>query len=841
MKQLLAGLYPEGLREGEFLEIRLLPSRKQLWFASVDQLSQEIGSAIRNQGADGVYFGVNPRRERRGDNDAVSRIVTLVADIDVPDGGAELFATYGLQPSALVYSGGGYHAYWFLRESLPESEDLHEVRREFLRLGPSDHVHDAARVMRVPGSLNTKYNPPKVCADVFVKEKRRYPASLFAKVARLSERIRRLLFLGENSPKTFKSPSELAWTILLAMVGSEFTYEEALLAFASSPANIHFRRDWPHLMQYEYKRAVAYIEKDGEKPGRRIVEEDNCYWYTTKNGRSELSTWVLTPTHLLVGTDEDYIQGRLQIKGSEHVWPSVRLPRGVFSSSRKLDEALKFAGCSWYGNDFQARQLRAYLMERIRDLGVPHIAVTDKLGRHGALWVTVENVLMADRIITFDEAGITYHNQRLDPLPMEYSLVGEDEYRDLMKRALSLVFELNVPEVTYTALGWLFASPYKPLLGPQGTHFPVLLITGAKGSGKTTLIQRVLLPLAGYTKAISWSCDATPFAHLILLGATTSVPVHLSEYRPTVSHHDSLTHKLRQLYDSGQDLRGRPDQSTVQYLLSSPVVMDGEFAFDDPALVDRAVVITLVPQNLTPERAEVLERVTRLPLDDLAGRYVQFTLRTDALAWYERARRRLQEIWRDQPQLSHRTVHNFSVVCVGLRSLVEFAKTWGVTLPKLDDLYLQMLATNPEVSGGVVTRLLAVDDMVTDVVAAVARIGIGVVTRESTGASICHTDPFIWRYDSDDAVLWLHLPTVLTWWAKERAHQRRFTLDRTAAMSQLLARQGEGGYYLGQERKHHTYAGTLNMLGISLPRAQALKLDIPDRLRIMGVSTKHAG
>jgi len=70
-------------------------------------------------------------------------------------------------PSALVDSGGGIHAYWLLRDPWAVETDEARQAAELVQrlwvqqvIGADASVHDLVRILRVPGTLNFKYDPP---------------------------------------------------------------------------------------------------------------------------------------------------------------------------------------------------------------------------------------------------------------------------------------------------------------------------------------------------------------------------------------------------------------------------------------------------------------------------------------------------------------------------------------------------------------------------------------------------------------------------------------------------------------------------------------------------------
>lgn len=145
-------------------------------------------------GAD-VYYGVcllDPAAVQpggRGTRSAVIAVTSLWADLDVGAGGpkrrfADIDAArrfldaVGLPPTDIVISGGGVHAYWQLDEPLWITDDKSRQRAEALTTGwlqrlqrqaapvVLDSVGDLPRVLRLPGTRNHKYDPPRRCEHI---------------------------------------------------------------------------------------------------------------------------------------------------------------------------------------------------------------------------------------------------------------------------------------------------------------------------------------------------------------------------------------------------------------------------------------------------------------------------------------------------------------------------------------------------------------------------------------------------------------------------------------------------------------------------------------------------
>jgi hypothetical protein len=69
-------------------------------------------------------------------------------------------------PSAIVYSGGGLHVYWTSKDDLafadwfPYADGLKQLLLANNILCDAGLTTDASRILRVPGTLNYKYDPP---------------------------------------------------------------------------------------------------------------------------------------------------------------------------------------------------------------------------------------------------------------------------------------------------------------------------------------------------------------------------------------------------------------------------------------------------------------------------------------------------------------------------------------------------------------------------------------------------------------------------------------------------------------------------------------------------------
>jgi hypothetical protein len=134
-----------------------------------------------------TYFGVATRRQGKGTKQDILEIPSVWVDIDfkdVPLIEAETrLKDFPLEPTIIIHSGGGWHLYWMLKEpATPEDINLVEdVNRRIATYFSGDSAAaDASRILRLPGTMNVKYDPPRLVKSVSSDPDLEYNLSDFA-------------------------------------------------------------------------------------------------------------------------------------------------------------------------------------------------------------------------------------------------------------------------------------------------------------------------------------------------------------------------------------------------------------------------------------------------------------------------------------------------------------------------------------------------------------------------------------------------------------------------------------------------------------------------------------
>lgn len=170
-------------RGGNFAYFHALPDRRSWWY-EVDRPLAPPEECISNW-----YFGVHPTSAIpptnahgevkdppyvRAQKRYIAAVNCLYGEFDVKTYGSKeailghIAGAAFPAPSVLVDSGGGIHGYWLLREPwLLDSDEARQAAELVQRLwvqqviGADPSVHDLVRILRIPGTLNFKYDPPR--------------------------------------------------------------------------------------------------------------------------------------------------------------------------------------------------------------------------------------------------------------------------------------------------------------------------------------------------------------------------------------------------------------------------------------------------------------------------------------------------------------------------------------------------------------------------------------------------------------------------------------------------------------------------------------------------------
>lgn len=157
------------------VDLRALPVNRRTPVAQVFVTPGDVDALMKfvdEHPHDNHYFGVATRRDASsGALENCFELSTIFVDVDfnhTPEATArERLSEFPFPPSAVILSGHGLHVYWVLREPLNLQDPVEcALAKSLLRrlayiLGADLQAAEPARVLRLPGTSNFKYTPPR--------------------------------------------------------------------------------------------------------------------------------------------------------------------------------------------------------------------------------------------------------------------------------------------------------------------------------------------------------------------------------------------------------------------------------------------------------------------------------------------------------------------------------------------------------------------------------------------------------------------------------------------------------------------------------------------------------
>ena len=221
-------------------------------------------------------------------------------------------------------------------------------------------------------------------------------------------------------------------------------------------------------------------------------------------------------------------------------------------------------------------------------------------------------------------------------------------------------------------MAWSAGCFLKPYLRMASIKFPHLFLIGEAGSGKSTTLEKVVLPIFS-TSRVTAATQVTQFTLMKESASSNLVPMALDEFKPSKIDRlkiNALYNHFRDSYDGHDGVRGRADQTMIVYHLLAPLVTAGEESPDEAAIRERSVELLFSKKDLKkPDQAACFRRIeaNEKTLQDLGRTLLDTALRIqpdEAAAWYKSG---LGVFTKEMPS---RVISNLACCYAGLK-LVE--------------------------------------------------------------------------------------------------------------------------------------------------------------------------
>ena len=414
------------------------------------------------------------------------------------------------------------------------------------------------------------------------------------------------------------------------------------------------------------------------KQGRYCVAPSNR---DRSNGRGDkiLTDWLITPIEVVDLKDRDVLKCSITSQIGTN-YPEVYFENTAWHSKQKMLRALGHFELTFHGSDFDVQNLAHYVAKQVpkRRKGIDFIGMYEDTFVADGLNITSKGISTDPEILVFSP-GEDSLQKRVKP-DID---VSENEYRELMEGLYKHLPNINKPGIIYPIISWIFLLPFKSRIMELKDAFPILLVYGEQGSGKTST-EELMLELYGFQDHSVTSCRITQFAMLSLLSSTNCIPVVLDEFRASDmrSHQvDFIKDRIRLAYKESLDSRGRADLTVRNYKMRAPLVLSGEHKLSEPAIMER-VICGAFDQDLKSEvnasYTEHFNLVKTFHLQGFLPRYIQWSLGQDIGEYFGKAEKYLTtlDFYRKAPS---RTKLNLACLYCGLELWNEYGKQNAIT------------------------------------------------------------------------------------------------------------------------------------------------------------------
>ncbi len=410
----------------------------------------------------------------------------------------------------------------------------------------------------------------------------------------------------------------------------------------------------------------------GDSP---VFEYEGKYFRAKGDSVYPITNFVIRPAEMILGDDETQMTADFVTSRGETF--RLTFMTTVFDTQQKFKNLLnsRTIALGWFGSDGDLELLKAYVyeMDWAVKTGVKALGIYEHEGRY--VFVTSDQAMDAkgqpvDNIIQLEKN-----------VSIETGILNTDPLAKETLRELGLwLMSYNEPAKTISILAWTTGCFLKPHLHSEGIKFPHLFLIGEAGSGKSTTMERVILPVFS-TGKVSASTQVTAFTLMKDSASSNMVPQPLDEFKPSKMDNirlNALVNHFRDVYDGHNGERGRADQTKVVYKLLAPLVVAGEESAEESAVRERTIELLFSKKDLKkPEHRLSFNRLTmnENALGDF-GRALLLTalsVRPDeAAAWHKEGLEKFTQ------ELPSRVLNNLSCCYCGLMLLKKLCGGYGL-------------------------------------------------------------------------------------------------------------------------------------------------------------------
>ena len=406
-----------------------------------------------------------------------------------------------------------------------------------------------------------------------------------------------------------------------------------------------------------------------------IVEYEGFYLRVKGDQVYPITNFVIRPVEMIVSDEETQLTADLVTTRNEAF--RLTFMTTDFANQQKFKNLLnsRTIALAYYGSDGDLELLKSYVseLEWVRKTGVKAMGIYEHEGR--PVFVSADGSIETNGKAVEDIVQLEKYRSIASDILTRNALSTEK-----LKALGNLLLTYNEPAKTVSILGWTAGCFLKSHLRRNNVKFPHLFLIGEAGSGKSTTLERVILPVFSTTK-VTASTQVTQFTLMKESASSNTVPFPLDEFKPSKIDKikiNALYNHFRDSYDGHDGVRGRADQTMVTYQLLAPLVVAGEESADEAAIRERSIELLFSKKDL--KKAARLDSFNKLKGNDaLLGDFGRSLLDTalavhsdETFKWYTDGTAYFSD------EFPSRIVNNLGCCYAGLKLVEKLCLAKGV-------------------------------------------------------------------------------------------------------------------------------------------------------------------
>lgn len=415
------------------------------------------------------------------------------------------------------------------------------------------------------------------------------------------------------------------------------------------------------------------------------IEQSGCICRLGRNGdlMTPISNFTLKPIRRIMVEDQEVLEAELTVADDQESSCKLTLWPSHWSNKTAFKRQIGVLGAGFVGSESDLQELKVMLSKK----ECPTLEGKTKLGihEHNGEWVfaATDKSLSANGEIT---DLIHWEKEGTDA---EYR-VGKIKptVKDDFVAAAESLLRYNSWDITAPVLAWMVSLPFKERLKnavPQlFSQFPILLLWGERGAGKTKTAETVIAPFFSRSTGLAKIDEMTKYTLMLDVSSTNLLPRIYDEYKPSKMkdwQRKEVSNVLRSTYNSAVGKRGNVGSEGLEqkeYSYTAPVCLIGEQVFTESALKERIIEVEYSKKKR--EHCEFpIEKFVLMNLAGVGFSYIRWSLGVmDA---------EIEKVWKEEfvnvsSLFKDRLQQNVATVRMGLRFWFRFLREEGVNVDK---------------------------------------------------------------------------------------------------------------------------------------------------------------